>query len=274
MRIGICGMGHVGKAMERFFRRSPANQIYAYDKFIPGLNTEAQQDAVNKSDLTFVAVPTPSDSDGFCDTSEVENAVRWIETPICLKSTVVPGTVDRLREISNKRIAISPEYIGESPAHPWSEVDSSGFVILGGDEEVIQLVIQAYRTCSRGPMQIKRTTARSAELCKYMENCFLATKVVFVNQFFDIASSLDIDFEELRHLWLMDTRIGESHTKVTSERGFSGRCLPKDLLALITHMRSKGGAPLLKSIFDYNESLRRHRRASIARVPSSEAGDP
>jgi UDPglucose 6-dehydrogenase len=87
-----------------------------------------------------------------------------------------------------------------------------------------------------------------------MENCFLANQA-FVNQFFDIAQAMDVDFEDLRERWLPDPRVGESHTQVTSERGFRARCLPKDLSALITAMRPFGGVPLLEAVRDYNTRL-------------------
>jgi UDPglucose 6-dehydrogenase len=88
-----------------------------------------------------------------------------------------------------------------------------------------------------------------------MENCFLATKVAFVNQFFDIASAFDVDYLELRKLWLADPRVGESHTSVTEERGFRGRCLPKDISAMISGMQAHGGAPLLEAVRSYNDAV-------------------
>jgi UDP-glucose 6-dehydrogenase len=88
-----------------------------------------------------------------------------------------------------------------------------------------------------------------------MENCFLATKVAFVNQFYDIATAMNVDFDELRELWLSDERIGRSHTLVTEERGFRGRCLPKDMKAMISLMRQFGGAPLLESVLAYNNEV-------------------
>lgn len=67
-----------------------------------------------------------------------------------------------------------------------------------------------------------------------MENCFLATKLTFCNEFFDIAKELDVDYNQLREIWLLDTRIGRSHTFVYNDnRGFGGACLPKDLAAMI-----------------------------------------
>jgi|ERR1039458_3846337 UDP-glucose 6-dehydrogenase len=87
------------------------------------------------------------------------------------------------------------------------------------------------------------------------ENCFLATKVAFVNQFYEVAQVLDVDFLELRRLWLLDPRIGPSHSSVTPERGFRGRCLPKDISAIVALMRLEGGAPLLQAVMDYNVAI-------------------
>jgi UDP-glucose 6-dehydrogenase len=102
-----------------------------------------------------------------------------------------------------------------------------------------------------------------------MENCFLATKVAFVNQFYDIAAKLGVDFAELRQLWLADPRIGPSHSSVTEERGFRGRCLPKDVSALVAEMKELGGAPLLEAVLEYNRRVCRasdKRRLASARA--------
>lgn len=99
-----------------------------------------------------------------------------------------------------------------------------------------------------------------------MENCFLATKVAFVNQFHDIAEAMKVDFIELRELWLADPRVGRSHSYVTEQRGFRGRCLPKDLRAMIAAMRAYGGAPLLEAGLAYNNSRKadavRHKQTA------------
>jgi UDPglucose 6-dehydrogenase len=130
-----------------------------------------------------------------------------------------------------------------------------GFVIVGAPESLFDLVERAYKPALHPDTRIYRTTAIAAEICKYMENCFLATKVAFVNQFYDIAEAFHVDFQELRTLWLADPRIGESHTQVTGERGFRGRCLPKDISAMIVAMQPYGGAPLLEAIRAYNDSV-------------------
>ena len=118
--------------------------------------------------------------------------------------------------------------------------------------------------------RVPSTDAKTAELCKYMENAFLATKVAFVNQFYDLAEAWGVDYTELRELWLEDERIGRSHTLVTEERGYRGRCLPKDMAAIIQAARQVGGAPLLEAVDRYNDEV--CRRADELKAKSGAEG--
>src|SRR5437867_4103077 len=195
MKLGVVGYGFVGRVLTRFLARS--HEVFIYDKFIPEHASDLDRKKVSSSDLVFVAVPTPLNADGQCDTSAIEETVEWIHRPICIKSTIVPGTVDRLVAATGRRIVFCPEYIGEAPDHPWADVDSCGFLIVGGEHEFADLVIKVYKTCSPR-LRCYETDARTAELCKYMENCFLGTKFAFVNQFFDIATAFSVSFDELR----------------------------------------------------------------------------
>jgi len=255
MRIGVVGYGTVGGAVARLLASDPDHQIAIYDKFRPPYNHPSGKDDVNSCGLVFLCVPTPALGDGSCDLRAVEEAAGWITAPLCIRSTVPPGTVDRLSAATGRLIAFSLEYLGESLEHPWRDDAACGFVIVGGPEPVVELVAAAYRTVTPPDVRFYFTDARTAELCKYMENCFLAAKVAFVNQFYDIAQALGVDFEALREVWLADPRIGPSHTEVTRERGFRGRCLPKDMAALVAAMQPLGGAPLLEQVMVYNREL-------------------
>lgn len=256
MRIGIVGYGVVGSSMERLFGASSQHSVAVYDRFRAPWNTDDHRQAINTCDLVFLCVPTPSAADGLsCDVSAVEECVAWITAPLCVRSTIPPGTCDRLSAATGRPLAFSPEYLGESSRHPWPEDGMCGFLIAGGPESVLDLVEAAYRSVLQPGTRFYRTAAMTAEVCKYMENCFLATKVAFVNQFFDIATVFGVNYEELRTLWLADTRIGESHTRVTEERGFRGRCLPKDIGAMIAAMQPHGGAPLLEAVRSYNQAV-------------------
>jgi UDPglucose 6-dehydrogenase len=256
MRIGIVGHGTVGKALFRYFSSVATNHVAVYDKYLEAFGSEAHRSAINLCDIVFISVPTPSGADGMtCDTSAVEEVVRWVTAPMCIKSTIVPGTTDLLSAQIGREIAFSPEYVGETAIHPWKDIHACGFVIVGGSKGLFDLVVKAYRGALGSKLKYIRTNARTAELCKYMENCFLATKVTFVNQFFEIAKEMGIDFVELRQLWLADPRIGRSHTVVTKNRGFGGRCLPKDLRAMIAALAGRGSAPFLEAVLSYNDFI-------------------
>jgi UDPglucose 6-dehydrogenase len=256
MRLGIVGYGFVGKALAKVFQYEAGNsELVIYDKFVKGMNSPRRRAALQGCDLVFIAVPTPEGPDGRCDLSVIEEVVSWVKPVMCVKSTVPPGTVDRLAAQTGKTICFSPEYVGETAWHPLKGIESHGFIIVGGERSACKLVIQAYQQFL-GPMpHYYITDAKTAELCKYMENAFLATKVAFVNQFYDIAQGLGVDYNELRELWLADDRVGRSHTIVTAERGYRGRCLPKDMASIIHVARRAGGAPLLEAVDRFNDEV-------------------
>ena len=108
-QVAIIGNGYVGKAYGKVF---PGAVIHD-----PGQGL-VQQDAVNCCRLAIVCVPTPCLPDGSCDTSAVEESVKWIESELMLiKSTVPPGTTRKLKMLHGKRICHSPEYVGEGGYH-------------------------------------------------------------------------------------------------------------------------------------------------------------
>jgi UDPglucose 6-dehydrogenase len=256
MKLGIVGYGVVGKALAKVFHYDAGNSdVVIYDKFVKGMNSPGRRAALQQCGLVFIAVPTPEGPDGRCDLSEIEEVVTWVKPVMCVKSTVPPGTVDRLAAQTGKAICFSPEYVGETTWHALKGIESHGFIIVGGEGSVCKLVIQAYQQFL-GPLpHYYITDAKTAELCKYMENAFLATKVAFVNQFYDIAQGLGVDFNELRELWLADDRVGRSHTIVTAERGYRGRCLPKDMASIIHTAKKAGGAPLLEAVDRFNDEV-------------------
>lgn len=256
MRLGIVGYGIVGKALAKVFAFEAGNSdLVIYDKFVKGMNSRGRRAAVQECDLVFIAVPTPEGADGKCDLSAIEEVASWVNPPMCVKSTVPPGTVDRLAAKTGKSLCFSPEYVGETAWHPLKGIESHGFIIVGGERSACRLVIRAYQQFL-GPMpHYYITNAKTAELCKYMENAFLATKVAFANQFYDIAQGLGVDYDELRELWLADDRVGRSHTIVTAERGYRGRCLPKDMASIIHVARQSGGAPLLEAVDRFNDEV-------------------
>ncbi len=201
---------------------------------------------------------------GECDTSFVEGTLQWLKTPLVLiKSTIPPKTTRALSEKYDMDICFSPEYIGEGKyevpvgkGYPDPhDMKKHEFVIIGGSKKVRQEVVEFFKTVLGAEARYFLTDSTTAELCKYMENSFLATKVTFCNQFFEIAKALDVNYDELREMWLADGRIGRSHTAVFAhKRGFSGKCLPKDVNAIVYASTKNGYKPkLLESVLEVNK---------------------
>ena len=249
--IGIVGCGFVGQNLLRLF-----GECSVYDP-AKGMT---DREAVNRCRFAFVCVPTPTGQCGECDVSLVEETVRWVESEIIvIRSTVAPGTTDRLRRETGKRLVFQPEYIGETVAHPLLDHQAQGFSVLGGPIEDTSAVADLYKRYYHASHRFYFTPALCAELAKYMENAFYATKVTFCNEFFDIARTFGVDYNELREVWLADPRISRDHTFVyPQDRGFGGKCLPKDTAAIIAACEQEGYTPaLLRAVMAVNAKYRR-----------------
>lgn len=252
MNIAIIGYGFVGKAYHNVFK-----DAYIFDEPL-GIGTK---DEVNKCHMAIVCVPTPSQEDGSCDTSIVESVVSWLETPLILiKSAVEPKTTDRLKETYKKRIVVSPEYVGESkyyiPERYLSKNDPTKheFLILGGDDTDCEEVADIFAPIVGAVTRIRIMKAVEAEIIKYAENSFFATKVTFANHLRDICEASGASWHRVREGWIDDPRINPMHTAVfRDERGFGGKCYPKDTKALYQYAHTQGvECPLLKGVLVAN----------------------
>ena len=205
--------------------------------------------------------------DGFADIGIVEDAIENLKTPLILiKSTVPPGTTKALSEkYLDKKIAFSPEYIGEGKyyvpewkyPHP-TEIKHHTFMIVGAEDRAVASAIIDLFVPVLGPdKEYIITDSTSAELTKYMVNCWGAMKVSFCNEFYDIAKLFGVDYNELRELFLKDSRTERMHTAVfPRERGFGGKCFPKDVNAIVKEARRRGYKPrVLASVLKFNEDI-------------------
>lgn len=256
MKITIAGYGSIGRYVEEVF--GPDNEIAVFD---PPLGLGRRADLAD-SDFVFLCVPTPSLPGGGCDTSIVEELVAAAapRRAIVCHSTVSIGTTERLLHAYGKPLVFVPEWAGESPAHPFRRPENRDFLIYGGYEPAASQVRDLFaRAYGRG---VRHTIVEPAvaETVKYMENAFLALKVAFCNEFFDLCRAVGLDYEVVRGLWLQDARIGESHTVVTPERGYGGKCLPKDVAAVCETGRRLGAAMVVMEAVQ--RANRRHRRGA------------
>ena len=273
VKIGIIGYGYVGKAMAKLFEKN--YEVLVYD-VTPGIITESarhhlvDKQEINQCDLGVICVPTPRGTDGSCDTSYVETVLGWLNTPhILLKSTVAVGTTDRLMALTGKKIVFSPEYCGEStywtPYAFHTEIKETPFFIFGGDHKECSKMVDFFMPVTGPTKTYRMTDARTAEIVKYMENTFYATKIAYCYEIDQVCKLMGVDYNEARELWLLDPRINPMHTAVFegNDRPFSGKCLPKDLSALVEASSALGyDARLLREVLDTNDRIAELRAAA------------
>lgn len=241
-KVGIIGNGFVGESQA--FAFSPVSDVYIYD--VNPLRSTHTLDDIFNCDFVFVCVPTPMKSDGSQDISYIESVFNDVKSgPIyIIKSTVLPGTTKKLIEAyPNLDIIFSPEFLTERTAK--LDMMTQARIILGGDVLLTNRVesLFKHRFMNRHFIHTDSTTA---ELIKYMNNTFFATKVSIMNEFKRLATALGADWNDALYGFAADGRIGDSHLHVPGpdgRMGYGGTCFPKDVNALIT-LGNQLGTPM------------------------------
>ena len=233
IKVGVIGNGFVGEAIS--FAFSSISDIYIYD--IDPSKCLNDIESVHNCDFVFVCVPTPMYEDGSQDLSYVESAFqKATDGPVyILKSTVLPGTTDRLTKKYPKiKIIFSPEFLTERTAK--LDMLTQSRIILGGElsltEKAKTLFNQRFKI-----KNIIQTDSKTAELTKYMNNTFFATKVSIMNEFKMLSDKIGANWEDALRGFVSDGRIGDSHLNVPGhdgKLGYGGTCFPKDVNALLS----------------------------------------
>lgn len=238
----IIGYGIVGHNLHKEIAKlNPA----IYDKYKPQCNDYNEH---IQYDVAFVCVDTPLTKKCDCDITELEHVIEKSQAKLyVIKSTVLPGTVDKLSEKYKARIVFSPEYYGATQHCLNQDFD---FTILGGKRKDCIAVQQLLQEIYDARHRFMIVDVKTAELTKYMENAWIATKVSFCNQFFDVAEKIGVDYEILREAFLMDPRVSPSHTFVYRAHPYwESHCLDKDVPAIAKKYDMK----LLKAVIDFNK---------------------
>jgi len=261
MNIGIIGQGYVGTAIKLGFQDH--YNILTYDKFDLSKSTHSKiSDLMEETKVIFVCVPTPMRKDGTCYTGIVEEVIREINESaddhiIVIKSTIPPGTTDRInQEYSHSTVIFNPEFLTEE--NFLEDFKNQKRIILGGDRKGTNKLRQIYSKVFPNATIVK-TGAKHAEMVKYFTNCFLATKVSFANEMYNVCQQLDLDYDKVVEYATYDERLGKSHWAVPGpdgDFGFGGHCFPKDLSAIINSFETFG---LLEAVEEVNNQVRNNR---------------
>jgi UDPglucose 6-dehydrogenase len=234
------GLGVVGSAAYGHFKRT-GRELRLYD---PNRDLGSRAE-INDADIVFVCVPTPySPERGFDDTI-LHQALGILQEPkvVVIKSTVLPGTTEACQaRYPQHAFLFNPEFLRQDFAQQdFSRPDRQLVGYTAQSRHAAELILELLPDAPFTQTMI----ARQAELVKYATNAFLALKVTFANEIFDLACALDIEYSVVRDAVAADERIGPSHLAVLDGgyRGYGGKCLPKDTKALI-QLGERLGVPL------------------------------
>jgi len=270
--IGIIGNGFVGSSVA--FGFSPqcgcdGADVRIYDKD-ESKSLHSLEEVVNKSDYIFLSVPTPSNQDGsisldiiydvFEEIHKVMDYEREDHQPIILiRSTITPGTTAKIQcDYTKMNIVFNPEFLTERSAK-FDFINQSRFIVGGTWGNAI-MVEHLYKWRFGESTPVIKTNYATAELIKYMNNCFFATKVSFLNEMYQIAEKCGANWEEAVDGFVRDGRVGHSHLNVPgpdSKFGFGGSCFPKDIQAMINFAESLDIKPsVLQGAWEKNLDVR------------------
>lgn len=267
IRIGCIGQGWIGKQYADDFEK----RGYTVTRYDLSEQYRDNKDLIAECDIVFIAVPTPTTPEGF-DASIVEGALGLVgEGKIAvIKSTLIPGTTERLQKQMPDRIIMHvPEFLREATAARDVAEPERNIIGLAEDtaaqraaaEKVLSVLAPAPYSCV--------ITSREAEVVKYAGNVFLAIKVVFANLLYDLSANLSVSYDHVRDALGADSRIGMSHLSPVAAsghdsgkvgRGAGGHCFIKDLEAFRRAYESVGdpeGNAMLRAIVQKNNHLLR-----------------
>jgi UDPglucose 6-dehydrogenase len=299
--IACCGAGFVGGNLSQVFTEKGLT-VFSYDvsgkkplgaewpetecgvEFLSRSIADfvnACESHSNFAKIYFVCLPTPMYEDGSADLSIVEGALSELASVegnriAVVKSTVPPGSTEKWNKKFNAQglyTVHSPEFLREMTA--LDDTRNQDRIILGGPlpwvNEVRDIFRMAFPT-----VPIYKTSSTNSEMTKYVINTFLATKVSFANEIWEICQKMfvqgdNVDYDRIIELATLDKRLGTSHWQVPGpmpsddekhelRRGYAGSCFIKDINALISYAKSVGVDPmLLEASWHKNECVRPER---------------
>jgi len=239
---------------------------------------------VENCQIIFVTVGTPQSDDGSINLSMIKSVVGEIgkylrntknKPIIVIKSTVVPGTaLDVLLPIlirkSRKKIGknfgliTNPEFLRESVAI--NDTINPHTIVLGGAKDRFMSTLRGFYKNLHKNIPIIITNNQTAEMIKYTNNSFLATKISFINQISNICQLIPgANVEEVAKTIGLDPRIG--HLFLNAGPGYGGSCLPKDIAAMINFSKRLGMVPiLLDAVKEVNDYQLKHVILTIKRA--------
>ena len=249
-KIGIIGLGYVGTAIKM-------NIDYGWNNPVcidPDNGHTGTYEELADCSGVFICVPTPQAENGLCNSSILEDVLTTLSNinykgVIISKCTATPDIYQRLNA-QYPNLVHCPEFL--TAANASQDYGNATWTIIGGEirawrheaERIIKITQPALGT-------VKFCKIGEAALAKYAVNSFLATKVVFMNELYQMANKAGLNYDIVANLVKQDNRIGSTHMSVPGPDGvlgFGGKCFPKDTNTLLKYAEGLGITPMVLDV--------------------------
>lgn len=245
----VIGAGVVGKATAKALA---INKFFDKRKECRNITLEE----VRNYKYIFICLPTPTKTQG-CDTSLIENLIKRVGNKqiFIIRSTVIPGTAERLIKKYHCTIVSNPEFLTEKTAE--EDTKNPDIIVVGSSfQPARKEILQRFYPRRRFPKsKIIKTDNTTAEMIKYAINAFYATKVIFANYLYQVCKKAKVDYNQVKEAMYKRKWIGKNHLTVPYEGrfGLHGKCLPKDLKAFAKYCQS----PFFKQMVSFMKKVNR-----------------
>ncbi len=256
MKIGIIGKGTVGSAVFEGLQYLGHDMTF----FDPKYQGSVLADVLD-TDVVFISVPTDQAANGDCDTSIVDRVVGELNAAnykglVGIKSTVIPGTTDRLqREYPALRMCMVPEFLRAKSALADFVYNHDLLVVGCYNKEDAEIIVDLHGSF---PQHVSRVTPVEAEVIKYFNNVHHAMSVTFANIAYDVCGKLGANYMNVYKAITRRECFNPAYLMANPNmRGYGGHCLPKDTAAWNNLIRDLGlPYTMIESVITDNEKVK------------------
>ena len=252
MKLGIIGLGIVGGTYHACYKFQGLD-VKGYDKYVKS-DVKSVKDLFDR-DAIFLCLPTICKTNGEIDLTPYEETMPKLKKykgVTIIRSTLTPGTTAEYEKKYNlEQLIHCPEFLTEK--NRLADFFMPSRILIGSNHKKLDKSIEDALFKSFNVPIIYGTTTET-ELAKYASNIFLALKITYANEFYEICKVHGVQWEKVKAM-MIDSRINTKHMSVTRERGYGGMCFPKDVKQMIQHSIKKGYFPGLLIEMDKSNDI-------------------
>ncbi len=245
INVGIVGYGCIGCALADWIRKHNHDVSIAIRD--PGKGYDGD---IENASVVFVSIPVETGTDGRQKIGVLEEALKTLpDVPVFIRSTVLPGTTDKLARQLHKRLYFMPEFLTERTAAFDFAMQP---LVVTGEVELMRRVFPG--------REFILMTSVEAEIAKYAHNVFGALKVTFFNGISSLCSELGAKYANVRAAVLSSGYVNAPHTEVPGpdgKCGYGGKCFTKDVDAFAHFLGDRPLSSLIDDVADLNQGFRK-----------------